>query len=105
MIKYTIENNYMPKEYAMKKIISLILCVLMIVPLFAFASFAADENTGNSDEPFNFALRGSAYATSKWNNDSDPKYINNGDQADSYRYWRPNGHGRDIYMSRLGLHC
>ena len=90
----------------MKRIISLILCVLMIVPLFAFAAFAeGTDGAGNSNEPFNFALRGSAYATSKWNNDSDPKYINNGDQSDSYRYWRPNGHGRDIYMDDKEQYC
>ncbi len=82
----------------MKKIISLILCVLMIVPLFSFAAFSAGAGDGKDEKAFNFALRGSAYATSKWNNDSDPKYINNGDQSDSYRYWRPNGHGRDIYI-------
>lgn len=79
----------------MKKIISLILCVLMLVPCFMLLVGAEGEE---EQKPFNFALLGSAYATSKWNNDSDPKYINNGDQADSYRYWRPNGHGRDAYM-------
>jgi len=88
----------------MKKIISLILCVLMIVPMFAFAAYAADE-VGGDQKPFNFAEEGSAYGTSKWNNDSDPKYINNGDQSDSYRYWRPNGHGRDIFMDDTEQLC
>ena len=87
----------------MKKIISLILCVLMIVPLFAFSSTAA--NDGKSEEAYNFAPKGSAYATSQWNNDSDPRYINNGDTSDSYRYWRPNGHGRDPNMDDTEQHC
>lgn len=78
----------------MKKIISLVLCLLMLVPCFVLMISAEDE----TEEAFNFAPLGSAYATSKWNNDSDPKYINNGDIADSYRYWRPDGHGRDAYM-------
>ena len=34
----------MYKEYCMKKIISLIICVLMIVPCFAFAAFAASAS-------------------------------------------------------------
>lgn len=87
----------------MKKIISLILCVLMIVPLFAFSATAA--NDGKSEEAYNFAPKGSAYATSQWNNDSDPRYINNGDTSDSYRYWRPNGHGRDPNMDDTEQHC
>ena len=87
----------------MKKIISLILCVLMIVPMFVFSTFA--EETTEEQEAYNFALKGSGYATSKWNNDSDPKYLNNGAVSDSYRYWRPNGHGRDIYMDDTEQIC
>ena len=109
MIEYTIETNHMfKKEYTMKKIVSLILCLLMIVPLFAFSVYAAENanaSDGKSDEAYNFATVGSAYATSKWNNDSDPKYINNGDRSDSYRYWRPQGHGRNIYLDDTAQYC
>lgn len=94
----------------MKRIISLLLCILMLIPMLAYAVSAeeaaeegAEEGAGEGEtndeqKMFNFAIGGSAYATSKWNNDSDPKYINNKVQADSYMYWRPNGHGRDINM-------
>ncbi len=93
----------------MKRIISLILCILMLVPMLTYlvsAEEAADEGAGEGtgegtteeNKAFNFAVSGSAYATSKWNNDSDPKYINNKVIADSYKFWRPDGHGRDIYM-------
>ena len=78
----------------MKRILSLILCVLMLVPCFAMIITA--EDTGISDEYKNFALDDGvgSYGSSKWNNDSDPKYINNGELWDSYRFWRPEGVGR-----------
>lgn len=94
MLKYTIEINYLPKEFSMKRLISLILCILMVVPFFAFSVFAEGEEELNTKR-HNFALFGSSYATSKWNNDSDPKYINNDTLVHSYQFWRPDGYGRD----------
>lgn len=76
----------------MKRILSLVLCVLMLIPCFLF-SISAEEL---SDEYKNFALDdgASAYATSKWNDDSNPKYINNDTLDHPYWFWRPDGVGR-----------
>ena len=57
----------------MKKIISLIICVLMIVPCFAFAAFAEGEGVDR-----NIADIGSTYATSQWNNDSNARWMIDG---------------------------
>ena len=87
----------------MKRLISLILCVLMIVPLFAFASFAADEELNTTRH--NFAGLGSTYATSKWNNDSDPKFLNNDTLYHSYQYWRPDAYGRNPAINEQDQLC
>ncbi len=88
----------------MKRILSLILCVLMLVPCFALVISAEDEI---SDEYKNFALDDgvSAYGSSKWNNDSDPKYLNNDVLYDSYRFWRPDGYGRTPSIDDTMQYC
>ena len=74
----------MYKEYCMKKIISLIICVLMIVPCFAFAAFAEGEAVDR-----NIADIGSTYATSNWNNDSNARWMIDGIKDSWWQFWRP----------------
>lgn len=105
MLKYTIEINYLPKEFIMKRLISLILCILMVVPFFAFSIFAEEGEEELNTTRHNFALFGSSYATSKWNNDSDPKYINNDTLVHSYQFWRPDGYGRDLTFNEQEQYC
>ncbi|MBQ4509413.1 MAG: hypothetical protein II984_01705 [Clostridia bacterium] len=87
----------------MKRILSLILCVLMLVPCFALM-ISADEI---SDEYKNFAIDEGigSYASSIWNNDSDPKYINNDVLSDSYRFWRPQGVDRNPALDDRVQYC
>ncbi len=88
----------------MKRLISLILCVLMVVPFFAFSVFAEGDEELNTKR-HNFAVYGSTYATSKWNADSDPKFINNETLYHSYQYWRPSGYGRDLAFNEQEQLC
>lgn len=59
----------------MKKFLSIILCVLMIVPCFAFSAFA-EETT--EEELSNVALNSSLKATSSWNASTPAKATING---------------------------
>ena len=86
----------------MKRILSLILCVLMLVPCFALITSAAGEL---NEEYRNFALDMGAYATSIWNNDSDPKYINNDVLSSSYQFWRPDAVGRNPAIDDTQQYC
>ncbi len=89
----------------MKRIISLILCLLMIVPTMVTAVFAADK----APEKTNIALNGRTYHSSIWNNDSSAKFINNGLRNHSYQFWRPNsiqrpdGEGTDDKLQYCGM--
>ena len=88
----------------MKRILSLILCVLMLVPCLAVIVSAEGEI---SDEYKNFALDDGigSYASSMWNADSDPKYINNEVLEDSYRFWRPQGVDRNPALDDRVQYC
>ena len=87
----------------MKRILSLILCVLMLIPCLAAIVSAAEIN----DEYRNFAIDEGmgSYASSIWNQDSDPKYINNGVLEDSYRVWRPQGVDRNPALDDRVQYC
>ena len=87
----------------MKRILSLILCVLMLIPCLAAIVSAAEIN----DEYRNFAIDEGmgSYASSIWNQDSDPKYINNGVLEDSYRFWRPQGVDRNPALDDRVQYC
>ena len=87
----------------MKKILSLILCVLMLVPCFALMVGAA--STELNEEYRNVALEMGSYATSIWNNDSDPKYINNDVLSSSYQFWRPDSVGRNPAIDDTKQYC
>lgn len=69
----------------MKKIISLIVCAVMVIPCFMFAAFAADEEKVD----YNIAPDGSTYATSNWNNDSNSRWLIDGDTSSTWQFWRP----------------
>ncbi len=88
----------------MKRIFSLILCVLMLIPCLASIVSAADDL---DTEYKNFALDDGigSYASSIWNADSDPKYINNGVIEDSYRFWRPQGVDRNPALDDKVQYC
>ncbi len=85
----------------MKRIISLILCVLMLLPCIAvFASAEAVD----PDAPYeNITRSGTAKASSVWNLDSLAKYAVDGiiegqlryNGVGGYQFWRPNYSGRD----------
>lgn len=85
----------------MKRILSLILIVLMLVPCLAVFAGAKELNT----EYRNFALDMGSYATSIWNNDSDPKYINNDVLSSSYQFWRPDAVGRNPAIDDQNQYC
>ena len=68
----------------MKKIISLIVCAVMVIPCFMFAAFAADEEKVD----YNIAPDGSTYATSNWNNDSNSRWLIDGDTSSTWQFWR-----------------
>lgn len=73
----------------MKKIISLLLCLLAVVPLLAFNISAADSTDIDHSKLTNISSEGSTYATSIWNNDSQHRFINDGVRNSDYQYWRP----------------
>ena len=81
-----------------RRIISLILCLLMLIPSFAFSSFAAEEE--EEENPFvDISKESMLKASSQWNYYSAPKYTIDGDldgvAAGGWAYWRPNAPGRD----------
>ena len=77
----------------MKKALSLILCVLMLVPCFAW-QIVADEGQATG-ELENIALYGMTYHSSTFNNDRSAKYLNNGFLWNSYQMWEPSSTGRN----------
>ncbi|MBQ8163542.1 MAG: discoidin domain-containing protein [Clostridia bacterium] len=81
----------------MKRIISLILCVLMLLPCIAIFASAEEEEV-----PFESVTKNaSAKASSSWNYYSAPKYAADGVIEDhfwelgGYCFWRPSYSGRD----------
>ena len=87
----------------MKRFLSLILCLLMVLPCFTAITFAEDTNRRN------IAPNGLTYQSSNWNGDSSAKYLNNGVLGHSYQMWRPtsikrpNGAGIDDTMQYCGM--
>ncbi len=81
----------------MKKFLSIILCLLMLVPCFVFSAFAEEEN---ADEKIsNIALDSSIKASHYWNDSTLPKSaingVTEGDIGGGHNnYWRPAYPGR-----------
>ena len=74
-----------------KRIFAVILCVLMIVPCFAWNIGAYEPDTVGPDgiELTNIAPNGKTYQSSNWNQDSSARYLNNGLLWHSWQFWRP----------------
>ena len=72
-----------------KRILAIILCVVMILPCFAWSVLAADATGPNGEELTNIAPNGKTYQSSNWNQDSSGRYINNGVLYSSWQFWRP----------------
>lgn len=84
----------------MKRIISLIICVIMIVPCFTSGALASDGK--KMDE--NIAGIGSVYATSQWNNDSNPRWMADGNLKSSWQFWRPSSCEKDPQVDDNNQH-
>ncbi len=87
----------------MKRIFSLILCVLMLVPCFAAIVSAEEVDDGYKNCALDNGI--GTYASSQWNYDSNPKYINNDVLEDSYRFWRPEGVDRNPALDDRIQYC
>ena len=86
----------------MKKFLSIILCVLMIVPCFAICAFAEDAS---EEELTNVALNSSLKASSTWNASTPAKATINGRIESDFgggheNYWSPSAPGRDNTASK-----
>ncbi len=89
----------------MKKFLSIILCLLMIVPCFSFGTFAEEAEEEKLE---NLALTAGIKATSSWNASTLPKSAVNGASTGDIQkpgewkghnnYWRPSYAGRDGYV-------
>jgi len=89
MLKYTIEKNYKVQGVHMKKrILAMFLCVLMVLPCFAWA-ISADDGLPTEEERVNIAPNGKTYHTSIWNQDGSARFLNNGVLYSSWQFWRP----------------
>lgn len=87
----------------MKRLLAFLLCALMLVPFFAFQTTAAEYNP---NAPFtNVAEYASTGFSSKWNNDSDAKFLNNGVYYHSYEFWRPSSSHRDPAIDDSMQYC
>jgi hypothetical protein len=83
----------------MKKFLSILLCLLMIVPCFAFVALAEEET---EEEVSNVALDAGIKASSYWNASTLPKSATNGVTKNDIggghnNYWRPSYPGRDTW--------
>ena len=86
------------KKIFLRKILPMALCLLMVIPFFAFSSFAMNMSTIGEpgdrsvvgDEKMNVAPEGQGYHSSVWNLDRHSKYLNNGTYNHSYQFWAPN---------------
>ncbi len=83
----------------MKKFLSILLCLLMIVPCFAFVALAEEET---EEEAANVALDAGIKASSYWNASTLPKSATNGVTKNDIggghnNYWRPSYPGRDTW--------
>lgn len=103
------------KKMFLRRILSVVLAVLMVLPLFVF-NVSADSLTGTpgdrtiiGSERKNWAPQGQTYHTSAWNYDRHSKYLINGTYLHSYQYWqpsdpaRPNGAGVDPTKQNFGV--
>ena len=71
-----------------KRILAMILCVLMVLPCFAW-TISADDGLPQEDERINIAPNGKTYHTSIWNQDGSARFLNNGVLYSSWQFWRP----------------
>ena len=83
----------------MKKFLSILLCLLMIVPCFAFVALAEEET---EEEASNVALDAGIKASSYWNASTLPKSATNGATKSDIggghnNYWRPSNPTRDTW--------
>ena len=73
-----------------KRILSFILCVMMIIPCFVWnISARTIEIDGKEVEFINIAPNGKTYHSSVWNQDGSARYLNNGILYSSWQFWRP----------------
>ena len=73
-----------------KKILAFILCVMMVIPCFAWnVSAKTVEVEGKEVEITNIAPNGKTYHSSVWNQDGSARYLNNGILYSSWQFWRP----------------
>ncbi|MBQ7906901.1 MAG: hypothetical protein IJ309_02900 [Clostridia bacterium] len=86
----------------MKRIISLLLCVLMVVPCFAWTITAEEAGAGTAQRE-NVGLYGMTYHSSIWNGDRSAKFINNGAVYNFYQYWEPGSSGRGADGGGAGI--
>ncbi|MBE6673993.1 MAG: discoidin domain-containing protein [Ruminococcaceae bacterium] len=105
------------KKVFLKRILPVVMCVLMVVPAFAFNVLAANLSATGipgdksiiGTERANWAPNGQGYHTSVWNGDRHSKYLNNGTYNHSYQWWepsdpkRPNGAGVDPTKQYFGF--
>ena len=106
------------KKIFLRRILPLALCLLMVLPMFAFNTLAANNPSLNGapgdksivgTERANWAPNGQGYHSSVWNNDRHSKYLNNGTYNHSYQWWeptapeRPNGAGVDPTKQYFGF--
>lgn len=103
------------KKIFLRRILPMAMCLLMVLPLFAFNVVAGSLDGIPGDrsiigtERQNWAPNGQTYHTSAWNYDSHSKYINNGTYGHSYQFWRPsdpsraNGAGVDPEKQNFGV--
>ena len=96
------------KKIFLRKFLPMALCLLMVVPFFAFSSFAVNMSTTGEpgdrsvigDEKLNWAAEGQGYHSSVWNLDRHSKYLNNGTYDHSYQFWAPNHWQRNPSVSK-----
>ena len=79
----------------MKKILSIILCILMLLPCVLLCVSATEEESEEPAEYTNIAKEALLKCSSYWNNDRLPKYTIDGVKNSSYQFWSPNYSGRD----------
>ena len=72
-----------------KRILAMILCVLMILPCFAWTITASNDGLPAEDERINIAPNGKTYHSSVWNADGSARFLNNGILYSSWQFWRP----------------
>ncbi len=84
------------KNIFVRKILPVVMCLLMVVPMLVMSIGANPSATGAPGDKsvigtkrLNWAPNGQTYHSSAWNYDSHSKYVNNGVYGHGYQMWRP----------------